>query len=394
MSWIDRFVEATARYESPELFRRWTAISVLGSVLEQKVALPTAPLMYANLYIFLVSPPGGGKSRAMGAARDILTQLPDFFIAPTSINAASMIDALKECKRAVVTAEGSYEYNTMSIMVGEFGTFMSQYDDDLMALLTDFFNVTPYSQRRRTSGLKLFIPRPQLSMLVGCTPATLMKFMPEVAWGQGFASRILFVFSADKPLVDDFASTVPLDTADLVHDLKMINNLIGTFAVSPEYSTAINQWRSLDENHPPKPTHPRLTHYCARRKEILYRLSMISAVDRSDALILTREDFNRAMGWMLDAEQYMPLAFDTNLAGSDSTIMDEILHFVESKVKVDEGALVRYVSRRAQSHAVARIIDLMVMSGMLVVINRSRFGIRTFSSPKLVAGAPSAPPLP
>ena len=33
----------------------------------------------------------------------------------------------------------------------------------------------------------------------------------------------------------------------------------------------------------------------------LYKLSMVSAADRGDVLLLTKEDFNRAMGWLLEA---------------------------------------------------------------------------------------------
>jgi len=36
---------------------------------------------------------------------------------------------------------------------------------------------------------------------------------------------------------------------------------------------------------------------------------MVAAVDRSDTLLLTKDDFNRAMGWLLEAEMNMPDIF-------------------------------------------------------------------------------------
>ena len=379
-SWIDHFVEVASTVESPKLFRKWTAISTLAAALEQKVWITTSSPMYANLYTFLIAPPGGGKSRVIDLAHDLLHTLPDPYIAPTSINAASIIDHLLECKRIILShGAAAVEYNAMSILVGEFGTFMSSYDDDLMAILTDFYNVRPYGQRRRGGNLKIKIERPMLNMLVGSTPSNLMRFMPENAWGQGFASRILFIFSDEKERIDDFATKKTELSQALINDLGIINTLTGQFSVTEEYRTAVNNWRELDENIPPKPTHPRLQHYCSRRKEHLYRLSMVSAIDRGNALLLTKEDFNRAMSWLIEAEQDMPKIFQNTTESSDSVIMDETVHMIQTKGGViEEGTLIRYLRQRVPSHAVMRVVEIMERSGLIIEVSRTRFGVRSF----------------
>lgn len=351
-------------------------------MLEQKVWLPTFPVMYANLYVFLVAPPGVGKSRIINVARDVAEFMPDPFIAPTSVTAASLIDAIKECKRTVIDPTGlTHEYNSMSVLVGEFGTFMSQYDENLLAILTDFFNVTPYSQRRRgtekSGHLKILIPRPQLNLLIGTTPDNLIRFMPDNAWGMGFASRILFIYHDIKDIVDDFAARPDILTTDLIHDLKIINSLVGEFEVTSNYQSAVNQWRNeMDENIPPKPTHPRLKYYNSRRKELIYRLSAISAVDRGNALILDSEDFIRAMGWLVEAEQYMPQVFESG-GTTDAAVMDEAYHLLLRSGPLGEGALIRYIRKRVPAHAVAKILEVMIQSGMARVTETDRRGVRT-----------------
>jgi hypothetical protein len=380
-SWIARFIEQTGALESPELFRKWTAIATIAAVLEQKVFLMTTSPVYPNLYTFLVAPPGGGKSRAIDLARDLITALPDPFIAPTSVNAASIIDHIKECKRVLLDLPNPpIEYNSMSILVGEFGTFMSQYDDDLMAILTEFYNVRPYSQRRRGNQLHIPIDRPQLNMLIGTTPSNLMKFMPENAWGQGFASRILFIYPPDgKDIVDDFAPRQLTITTDLIHDLGVINTIGGQFSVSDHYRNDVNQWRESDENIPPKPTHPRLLHYNSRRKEHLYRLSMVSAIDRGNATILDHEDFVRALGWLIEAEQFMPKIFEAG-ASPDSQVMDEVFVLIKKAGTMGEGQLIRYIRQRVPAYAVTKIVEVMVQAGMIVELNRNRLGLRTFKA--------------
>jgi hypothetical protein len=338
--------------------------------------------MYPNLYTFLVAPPGGGKSRAIDLAHDLLQTLPDPYIAPTSINAASIIDHLLECKRIIINpTKAAIEYHAMSILVGEFGTFMSSYDDDLMAILTDFYNVRPYGQRRRGGNLKIKIDRPMLNMLVGTTPSNLMRFMPENAWGQGFASRILFIFSDEKERIDDFAPRKIEVAQDLIDDLNLINTISGQFSVTEDYRTAVNNWRELEENVPPKPTHPRLQHYNSRRKEHLYRLSMVSAIDRGNALLLTREDFNRAMSWLIEAEAAMPKIFQNTVDSGDSVVMDEAVHMIETRGgMVEEAQLIRFLRTRVPSHSVTRVLEIMEKSNMITEVKRTRFGVRTFGT--------------
>ena len=214
----------------------------------------------------------------------------------------------------------------MTIMVGEFGTFMSKYENDLIAQLTDFYDVTPYGQWRRGERLRIKIDRPILNMIIGSTPDNLMQFMPEGAWGQGFTSRIMFIYSKDKGFVDDFAARDPLSSVALVRDLDIIKGLVGRFKVTQAYADCVGNWRKLNEE--PRPTHPRLLHYLSRRKTHLYRLSMIAAIDRSNTLILERADFNTAMGWLIEAEKAMPEIFASPSGESDTGAMEEIHHYV------------------------------------------------------------------
>lgn len=62
MDWIDAFIRYTAPLPSPEIFRRWAAISGVAGALERRVftRLAGRPI-YPNLYALMVAPPGVGK---------------------------------------------------------------------------------------------------------------------------------------------------------------------------------------------------------------------------------------------------------------------------------------------------------------------------------------------
>jgi len=76
---------------------------------------------------------------------------------------------------------------------------------------------------------------------------------------------------------------IPPSTADLAHDLKIINSLYGEFTVTQSYKDAVNYWRSQGE--PPTPDHPKLVHYITRRRVHIYKLSMIASINKSSGLV-------------------------------------------------------------------------------------------------------------
>lgn len=382
-SWVEQFVEHTEGIETPAIFRKWAGIVAIAAALEQKVWITTSSEMFPNLYVTMIAPPGLGKTRVISEVGRLLQELPDPHIAPTSINSSSLVDQLKECKRVIINPPNApLEYNSMLVMADELGTFMHEYDDSLIAVLSSFYNVNlPYGQRRRGNNqFKVEIARPQLNMLLGSTPSNLLNFMPESAWTQGFASRIIFVYSDTKKIVDDFAGKTREKPADLIHDLKIINGLIGKFHVTEEYANAVNNWRQLGETtkSAPKPTHPKLLHYCTRRKEHLYRLSMIASIDKSNALVLTKDDFNRAMSWLAEVEIDMGEIFKNQSDASDGSVMEEIVHYIGSKGVVKEQQVINEMRKRVPGYAVLRNLEVMERSGMIHVASKDRMGIRSY----------------
>ena len=353
--------------ESPEIFRRWAAIGSIAATLEQKVWLQTSSSLYPNLYVFLVAHPGVGKTRTVRAVKRYFTELPDPHIAPTSVTASSLVDALVKAKRTLIRIpEGPLEYNSLLIAADELTAFMHKYDDEMIGVLSAFYDNDTYGQHRRGNEIRISIKSPQVNILSGTTPSNLIKFLPENAWEQGFTSRIILVFSDERTIGDDFADHDSSLNGDLIHDLKAINSLMGEFKVTEDYRNAVNNWRSLGE--PPVPNHPKLIHYATRRRVHLYKLSMVAAVDRSDTLLLTKEDFNRAMGWLLEAEVNMPDIFKASGGGTDTKAMDEIYHFVlvsDRGQGVPEHKITNFARERVPIHSILRVIDVMERSGMI-----------------------------
>jgi hypothetical protein len=384
-SFIDAFVEHTSKLEAPELFRKWIGIGVIAAALEQKVWIETTSCLYPNMYVFIVGHPGTGKTRTIHAAGGFLRELTELHIAPTSMTMASLVDCLLESKRTIIKMPNPpMEFNSMTIVADELGAFMHKFEEELIGGLTTFYDVIiPYSQHRRGKDIKIKIKRPQLNIIAGTTPSNLIKFVPDFAWDQGFTSRVMLVFSDNRPPPEDMFGDNSLEMPkEMVHDLKVINSLVGRFVISDEYRTAYNNWRKLGE--PEVPTHPKLIHYCTRRRVHLLKLSMVASIDRGDNLSLSVADFNRSMGWLLEAEAHMPDIFSAGTTGADGKAIDEILHFIRAntgKTGISEHRIVNFARERLPIHAVMRVIEVMEKSGMIHAQSQdSRTGLRSFKA--------------
>lgn len=340
-------------------------------MLEQKVWIRTSRPLYPNIYVLILGHPGVGKTRTIREARSYVIDLPDFHLAPVSLTFASLVDSLVGSKRFLVRLpDPPLEYNSMYIAADELGAFVHKYDDEMIAGLSAFYDPDPYSQARRMfKGDNIKIKSPQLNLLCGSTPSNLMKFMPEGAWEQGFTSRLLMVFSDERITGDDFAPKTTNHNSALEYDLRIINSLSGEFEVTEDYRDAVNNWRGAGEI--PVPSHPKLIHYVTRRRAHLYKLSMIAAIDRTNALILTKADFNTAMGWLLEAESAMPEIFKSGAGNADGQAIEEIMYFMQTLDRghgVPKHKIVNFAKDKIPLHSILRIVEILEGSGKIAAI--------------------------
>lgn len=376
-SWISQFVEFTEDIEAPAIFRKWIAIGTIAAALEQKVWIKTSDFLYPNLYTALIAAPGVGKTRTIMRGRAFLSELEGLHLSPTDMTAASLVDAVMSCKRQYTqhyppVPNPVEEFYSMSMLIDEWGTLLKAYDGDIIPLLTSFYDVNvPFEQWRRGGEVRIKIPRPQLNILAGATPSTLMRYMPDSAWDQGFTSRLIMIYSAEKNTLDDFDEHVNELPADMRTDIQSIFQLYGEFKVDPSFREAVNKWRDpKGNNENPKPTHPKLVHYNTRRRAHLYKLAIISAVDRGSHYLLDRHDFDVARGWLEEAEVFMPDVFAAGALSVDGRVMDEIEEFVARQDKpVTEHRILRFASDKLPAYSIVGVLRIMVASQRLVRVS-------------------------
>ena len=355
---------------------------MIAAVLEQKVWANTGSIIYPNIYTFLIGNPGLGKSRAIMSASNIVREAcSEVYFGATSMTRAALSDYMNDAKRFIANIpHPPIEYNSLVVVADEFSAFMHEYDSALVASLVEFYDVNPYSEGRRVSNIRIKIAKPQLNILSGSTPSNLISTLKDYVWEQGLMSRVIMVYAADRPVIDVFNTPPMPKPTNLIHDIKIINTLIGEFKFTPDFAKAMHNWKMLKQV--PIPDHPKLVHYNTRRWAHLLKLTMIASVDRSNDLVLEVDDFNRAMGWLLEVESKMHYIFQVGSIAPDSRVMDEVVHFVRNRNgPVDEHLVINFIRERSSSMSVRPILETMVSSRMLVTAHVDNRGMRQFTAP-------------
>lgn len=327
--------------------------------------MDTGSKLFPNLYVFLVGSAGIGKTRALDVATDILREIPDFHLSPTSMSRASLVDTLAECKRSIIRLpHPMVEYHTMFVAIDELSALMHKWDTDLVSALTKFYDCNAFSEAKRKETLRHNLARPQLSVLCGTTPSNLMDLVPPTAWGQGFMSRVILIYCNNKSFRNILDNSKVGTTDALIHDLKIIGANYGEIKWTPGYNRLVHEWREGGKR--PVPSHPRLADYCSRREAHLFKLSMIACVDRGDPLTLTEDHFKTALGWLLEAELNMGEIFAAGSTTVDARAMEEIEEFIRREGKpVPHYKLVHQAARVVPTHAVLKVIELLYLSGRI-----------------------------
>lgn len=373
-SWIDGFERYTEHLNSPPIFRKWAAIWTIASALERKVWCRTGQgVLYPNLYVFIIGPPGAGKTAAANVARDLLLGIDDLHVAPTSVTRASLIDNLKESERKIVRPRETppfVEFNSLALLSNELGVLLPSYENDFMSVLTDLYDCLVYAESRRSKDTRIAIPNPCLNLMAATTPSYLNNFLPQGAWDQGFLSRTIMVYAGAPPRRSLFAD--PNFSSDiksrLEHDLNEIAQMFGKLDFDPEVVGAVDAWHL--GGGVPVPDHPKLQHYNTRRTAHLIKLMCIASVARSDDYIVLLDDFVEALGWLTEAEAAMPDVFKSMVSGGDSQIIAECWHFaykqyIRNNVPITEARVAMFLQERTPAHNIKNILDVMVRSGIL-----------------------------
>jgi len=360
---------------SPEIFRRWAAISAISGALERKVWVRTmGSELYPNMYVILVAPPGIGKSEVTWRVRDFWQGLEGQFVASSSVTKAALMDELNEAARRIVTNHNMnpvVSFNSIKLAVNELGVLIPSYENEFMNILTDLWDCKDYSETRRSRKHDpINIKATQLCMLAAATPSYMNNLIPEGAWDQGFISRTILVYSGERQVRSLFLdSTVDAELQEgLERDLARIGNLFGEMRWTESTANLIDNFHLTGGE--PMPQHPRLLSYNIRRTVHLIKLSMVMSISESDSLLIEDRHFQRAFDIMTETELYMPEIFKAMAQVGTGKTMEEAWYYLfttfsKEQKPVLKHRLIQFLQERVPVHNIETTIKMMEEGQMI-----------------------------
>jgi hypothetical protein len=313
------------------------------------------------MYIILIGPSGKcRKGTAMGIGKDIIRDI-GIKLTSESVTREALIRAMK---RAVVNYvepdSGRIVFHcSLTAMSSELSVFLGQNDVKFLADLTDWYDsLDKWTYETKGAGTD-DIQGICFNLLGATAPDWLQSILPEEAIGGGFTSRVIFVVEENK------RKTIPQPTITprlielreaLMEDLEKIATLSGEFIMTDETKELYGAWyqKQDDNTRKGKPIidDPRFTGYCERRATHIRKLSMLFSCSRGDDLLITADDFKRAMDTLMAAEKKMPKVFGGLGTATYAKITEKLLTFFQQK---------KLVSRSEVMVTFYRDLDMLVL---------------------------------
>ena len=303
-------MQFTRYSNSPEIYRKWSALATISAALQRKVWLRiNGSQIFPNLFVLLCGAPGIGKSQAINPCRDLLSELPNICLSPARTSPEKFIQLMCKSTRMLPLENNPYfTQSAYAVFMSEFSTFLRPNDKDFMTVLTDLYDCAKTWTYATLARDEERIENVYLTMIGGITPKALAENFGAAAFGMGFTARLNIIYSEDYKTPKLFGQTTVPDFSPLLQILSRIHALSGEFTFEPDAAEELQAW--VDEGMPPIPSDGRLAEYVPRRWLHLVKLCMIYSACESNSLRVAKRHLAQARSTLLEAESVLAKAVE------------------------------------------------------------------------------------
>lgn len=345
--WLENYMRYTQRSEPPELYHLWSGLTAISSALRRKCYCNWGALrglVYPNIFVALVGPPGGRKGTAMKIAKAMIQNLNVKLGADSLGSTQALYRELMDSEDSYIDETGvSKKHKSLSIWAEEFQVFLSDKDMMLIPSLTDLFDCADSWKYKTLKRKDEDISNCWITVIGGITPALLQANLSQSAVGGGLISRIIFVVGygpKQRKALQFLTEEEEVIGDGLIHDLQEIGNLSGQFKMDKSFFNSYVRWYENTNDTEGVPS-DRFLGYNSRRALHLNKICMLISAAESDGMVITNVHFEKALAVLQATEREMPNAFYGLGLASQSSVYAKILSFIESRDNFDQHELVR-----------------------------------------------------
>lgn len=352
--WLAAYLEYHSHSEAPKHMRFWCGVSAIAGALRRKVWIDQTYFQwYPNFYIVLVAKPGVvSKSTTADVAMRLLRKVEGIKFGPDVVTWEALVGCFETAREAF---EYGSEWHTMSpltLLSSEFGNLLDPQNRSMVDLYVSLWDGRQggFEKVTKTSGNNTIV-NPWINMLACTTPAWIAGSFPQYMIGGGFTSRCIFVYAEKKEvLIANPGRHVPANHAELertlIEDLTKISNLIGEYKLTEAAYAWTEEWYKAHWAKPPSHLDTnQFEGYLARKQTHIYKLAMVLAAARGDAMWLTEEHFRDATAMVSDLEPDMVKVFERIGRTDESNNADKLLNFIRKNGPVRYDIALQHVYR-------------------------------------------------
>lgn len=362
-SWISAYLRYTLGQESPELFHKWTAISILASTLKRNVFFDQGfYVIYPNLYIGIIGPSAKVKKTT---AVNIGINLWKDAISDAELMSKKITPwAIYERMGILTTKIGSA---CATIYSPEMKNFIStSYKEDIVTLLTAYYDCPDNEDYETKGGGITPIKNVCLNVIACSTPEWLVTGISGSEIGGGYTGRWLFAYrnksDRNSPCPEDIVTPEWEELKlKLAIDLFNISTIQGQFKFT---SSAKMFWKSWYRTREKEWKDERLFGYYGRKPATILKLSMIIAISEPtfNRFEVTIKHLQAAFSLLSELEQDMGNAFSGVTFSESTKMLDRVFRqiineFSKTGQKVKFSKLARMNQHFVNSPELETILD-------------------------------------
>ena len=336
MDFFKTYFAYVGETEAPMSYHRWTAISAVGTILGRQAFLPFGHgVIYPNQYLMLMGSPGTRKGTAMNIGKKLLQGAGYSRFCPDRLSKERFLMEIKPYDADELLPDSDLEAlvidrpSEIYAFAEEFTDLVGQGGMEFMTMLTKLWDNMPRYEHPKIHGKSIVIDKPTVNIFGGNTVQGLALAIPPEALGNGFLSRVIFIF--DEPTGKKITFPEPVNQQlkeEIVEHFRDIKeNFKGELAYTKEARALLDRmYREAIEVDD-----IRFKHYSTRRFIHLLKLTIILSASKL-SMVVSADTVIEANTILVSAEKKMPKALGEFGKGKFQEVASAVLDILSKTV--------------------------------------------------------------
>jgi hypothetical protein len=343
---FDAFQDYTQDEFVPAQFNQWSCLSTVAAALERKVWLQWSDswACYPNIYVLLVAGPGEGKTQALRNSVGLLDEANrrlggSINMLPNQATEAAFIKLVGQGRSFTMGTRIVFQ-NAAFYRAEEASASLRNIYGEFLACLTDLYDCPDRWARAtvKDGTTPIELKNVCINLLAASTFDYLSELVNDKNIMGGFASRLIYVLSKNKPITaqrfQGGGRTAEIQQERneyrkaLVDDLCSIHKIMGPMSADEEFKAAWESWWVESETQRKSYGSEKLQSLLVRANLHMLKTSMLFSACESDERVLRKRHWDRALSLVTPAMATIPDIFRESRAQGIAKGQKNVTHAI------------------------------------------------------------------